>query len=292
MLKIDKCKSYTELYDGHDRLLFDYNMLKLSYDRDEIPLYCCLSGSHSYGWDSPKSDLDVRSIHMIKNNDLLGISDHTKNVQYSQSNNDDILKINQNLDFVSYELGKFVNLMMMNVNTLEQLFSNHIIYIDKRFLRPYIELQNYALRFLSKQDLFNSYNGMTMHNYKKFILNGKQINNKEYLIVLRSGLCLQYALKNHIIEPNIYNVFKDYDLISRYTDKEIEIIEDLMKAKKLDNDNELVTSESILDSLITRMFELNRGFLDISTLQEYPTDLQKGIINEWVINTRKTIDQY
>ena len=80
------------------------------YSKDII-VFECLSGSHAYGLATPESDVDIKGVFILPEDDYLGL-----NYEEQVSN--------ETNDIVYYELGRFVELLSKsNPNILELLYT-------------------------------------------------------------------------------------------------------------------------------------------------------------------------
>lgn len=82
------------------------------YEKDII-VFECLSGSHAYGLATSESDVDVKGIFILPEDEFLGLS-YVEQVS------------NETNDIVYYELGRFMELLSKsNPNILEMLYTPH-----------------------------------------------------------------------------------------------------------------------------------------------------------------------
>ena len=81
-------------------------------------LFATISGAHLYGFPSPDSDVDLRGVHVLTLNDVLGLESGDETVE--RSGVYDGLEI----DLVTHDVKKFMQLMLRrNGYVLEQLLS-------------------------------------------------------------------------------------------------------------------------------------------------------------------------
>ena len=112
------------------------------YSKDII-VFECLSGSHAYGLATPESDVDIKGVFILPEDDYLGLN-YVEQVS------------NETNDIVYYELGRFVELLSKsNPNILELLYTPED---SIRKIHPIFEKIR-AMNLLSKQckDSFGSY---------------------------------------------------------------------------------------------------------------------------------------
>ncbi|MEM1405643.1 MAG: nucleotidyltransferase domain-containing protein [Bacteroidota bacterium] len=80
------------------------------YSKDII-VFECLSGSHAYGLATPESDVDIKGVFILPEDDYLGLN-YVEQVS------------NETNDIVYYELGRFIELLSKsNPNILELLYT-------------------------------------------------------------------------------------------------------------------------------------------------------------------------
>jgi len=101
----------------HDRLL--------STVADEHPyplVFLTISGAHLYGFPSPDSDYDLRGVHALPAEQVVGLDPGEETVERSE------VREGVQLDFVTHDLRKFILLMLRrNGYVLEQLTSPLVV---------------------------------------------------------------------------------------------------------------------------------------------------------------------
>lgn len=93
-------------------------------DIEDKIIFKTIVGSHSYGLNTPKSDIDIKGIYLLDNKNLLTLNNYTE--QVSDDSN----------DTVYYELNRFAELLSTNnPNILEILYTSkeHIKYKSPLF---------------------------------------------------------------------------------------------------------------------------------------------------------------
>lgn len=128
------------------------------------------AGSHSYGLETEKSDIDLRGIHAIDLKELLNVNPLTP-----QSKKATIEIKNGDLDINSTEIGKFCYLCLRcNPTILELLFSdNNMVIKDSDIFQLLKENRH---KFLSKDLLFSSYIGYIISQTNR-LPKGSLLNN-------------------------------------------------------------------------------------------------------------------
>ncbi|HYE08203.1 MAG TPA: nucleotidyltransferase domain-containing protein [Planctomycetota bacterium] len=84
--------------------------------------FVTISGSHLYGFSSPDSDVDLRGVHLLRAEALLGLDLHDETVESSE------VRAGLEVDYVTHDLRKFVAMMLKrNGYVLEQLYSPLVV---------------------------------------------------------------------------------------------------------------------------------------------------------------------
>ena len=89
-------------------------------------LFVTISGAHLYGFSSADSDYDLRGVHVLPAEDLLGLREPRETIEVSQKPErpGDI-----DLDLVTHDIKKFMLLMLKkNGYVLEQLYSPLVVH--------------------------------------------------------------------------------------------------------------------------------------------------------------------
>lgn len=97
--------------------------LQKQVDQHPFPLlFATISGAHLYGFPSPDSDFDLRGIHLLPLEEIVGLK--TQNETVEKSGIHDGLEI----DLVTHDVRKFLQLMLRkNGYVLEQLLSPLVV---------------------------------------------------------------------------------------------------------------------------------------------------------------------
>jgi len=93
---------------------------------EKKPIFATVSGSHSYGFPSDDSDIDLRACYVEKTVNLLGLENLKETIEKKE-----FIK-GIEIDFVGYEIKKFLKLMLKgNGNVFEQLYSPLVVVTSK-----------------------------------------------------------------------------------------------------------------------------------------------------------------
>jgi len=221
-----------------------------------------ISGSHLYGFSSLDSDVDWRGYFLTGTEKLLGL-----------------YKLNDSLvmkpDIVLFEIAKEVELAIRgNCNALERFNAKPIHSTAEH--RSLLKLINNSY---GKMGLYNSYRGMAMHNYKKFIQTGKK-TFKKYLYVYRGIMAGTHVLETGRIQPNIEELLKYW---------KISPVKQVLEYKKKGSENQEVqglVDSGELDEIIPTMLERLDQAYDRSKLRERPDEDIKKEISDFIIQLR------
>jgi len=227
-------------------------------------LYITISGSDLYGFPSENSDVDYRGCYQTHTNNLLGLHIPRDVVDAKEP------------DIVMFELAKEIGLALKsNCNVLEHLNAPAIYKTAES-----IELVQMLNNCITKRGLYNSYRGMSMFNYKKFILQGKK-SYKKYLYVFRGLMAGTYALQTGRIQPDI-NVLNKYFKI-----KEIKNLVKMKQEGVEQEDVEDLIFSGELDELIPPLYERIDKAYEKSKIPEILEDEDKAKVNSWLIELRR-----
>jgi len=229
-------------------------------------IYLTISGSDLYGFPSKNSDVDYRGCFQTATSNVLGLRRRR-----------DVIEMEP--DIVLFEVAKELNLAIKgNCNVLEHI-NAPAIYSTPEFL----EMRELVNDNMSKNGIYNSYRGMAMFNYKKFILKGKK-KYKKYLYVFRGLMAGIYALETGIIQPNI-NILNKYFKI-----KEVSKLVELKKAGAEEEEAQDLVISGQLDKLIPPLIErIDRAYAK-SKLPERIDPRGFKEINKWLINLRRNFN--
>jgi hypothetical protein len=103
-------------------MIFDPRILKQVESQPYPLLFVTISGAHLYGFPSPDSDYDLRGVHVLPANEVIGLNEPCETIE--RSGVVDGLEV----DLVTHDVRKFFLLMLKkNGYVLEQLYSPLIV---------------------------------------------------------------------------------------------------------------------------------------------------------------------
>ncbi len=226
-----------------------------------INLY--LSGSNLYGWNSKDSDVDLRGTYVLDKKEFLGLKQPREVIEINKF---------EDYDISLFELRKCVNLAVKgNCNRLEEFYAEQVY--DTAHHKQLKELIHGSW---GKSGVYHSYRGTAYHNYKKFILNGRN-TVKKYLYVFRTLMAGTYALNHGQLEPNMERLAKYY---------RVDEVKQLLEIKRAGLENEpLHTLENgVLDKLIHKWFDKIDEAYNSCQIIEHMDKGHVQKLNNFVIN--------
>jgi len=236
---------------------------KIDRDKNGTLIYLTISGSDLYGFPSKDSDVDYRGSYLTGTEGLLGLNKKR-----------DVIEMKP--DIVLFELSKELHLALKgNCNVLEHINAEPV-YRTAEFL----EMRQMINNAFPKRGVYNSYRGMAMFNYKKFIMRGRK-THKKYLYILRGIMAGIYVLQTGKIESNIETLNKYF---------KIPEVKALIKAKREGFENDEITDlieDGSLDSMIPPLFErMDKAYTKSKIPDRVDPDLWDEV-NRWLINLRR-----
>jgi predicted nucleotidyltransferase len=155
-------------------------------------LFATISGAHLYGFPSPDSDYDLRGVHILPLEEVVGMAERDQTVTTAKM--DDGLE----LDLVTHDIKKFFKLMLRkNGYVLEQLYSPLVVQET-----PYLE----ELKAVGKDCITKHH----YHHYAGFSANQWRLFEKEnpprvkpLLYVYRVLLTGIHLMRTGVVEANV-----------------------------------------------------------------------------------------
>jgi uncharacterized protein len=216
-------------------------------------LFATLSGSHLYGFPSADSDYDLRGVHILPLEEIVGLETASETIELMKVDN--LLEI----DLVTYDVKTFfLMLLKKNGNVLEQIYSPLILKATPEFE----ELKNIAKKCITRHHSHH-YFGFSTTQWKLFEKE-EQHSVKSLLYVYRALLTGIYLMQTGIVEANLVNLNQVFNL---------SYIPDLITAKLLGAEKSILPDEDI--SFYQNEYERLRFQLEeahkSSSLPEIPT---------------------
>lgn len=155
-------------------------------------LFATISGSHLYGFPSPDSDYDLRGVHILPLETVIGLKGGQETVERSR------IVEGMEIDLVTHDVGKFFLLMLKkNGYVLEQLLSPLVVYATPE----YEELKALAPGCVTKYHAYH-YLGFAATQWKLFQKEDPP-RVKPLLYVYRVLLTGLHLMRTGEVEPNL-----------------------------------------------------------------------------------------
>lgn len=231
-------------------------------------LFATLSGSHLYGFPSPDSDYDLRGVHILPLEQIVGLE--------TQSETIELMKVDNSLeiDLVTYDVKTFfLMLLKKNGNVLEQIYSPLVLKATPEFE----ELKSIAKKCITRHHSHH-YIGFSTTQWKLFEKEQKR-SVKSLLYVYRGLLTGIYLMQTGIVEANLVNLNQVFKL---------SYIPDLIAAKLLGTEKSILPEEDISfdQNEYNRLrFQLEQAHQS-SSLPEAPT--AKAELHDLLLRLRLT----
>jgi len=156
-------------------------------------LFVTISGAHLYGFPSPDSDLDLRGMHVLPLETVVGLRPPTETWESSTVELDGVP-----LDCVTHDVRKYLTLMSgRNGYILEQVFSPLVVHDDGRLGE---------VRRLAAGSLTSG----VVHHYRGFFRSQERLVEradppmaKHVLYLFRVAMTGLYLLRERIVETDI-----------------------------------------------------------------------------------------
>ena len=163
-------------------------------------LFATISGAHLYGFPSPDSDYDLRGVHILPAEEVLGLFPDRDTIEISKK--EDI-----ELDLVTHDVQKFFGLLLKaNGYVLEQLYSPLVIHTTP----DHEELKSIARNCVTRHHA---------HHYFGFAENQWRLFQKEdpprvkpLLYVFRVLLTGIHLMRTGTVEANLNRLNEEYEL--------------------------------------------------------------------------------
>jgi len=163
-------------------------------------LFATVSGAHLYGFPSPDSDYDLRGVHILPAEEVMGLFPDRDTVEISKK--EDI-----ELDLVTHDVQKFFGLLLKaNGYVLEQLYSPLVVHTTP---------EHEELKWIAESCITRHH----AHHYFGFAENQWRLFQKEdpprvkpLLYVFRVLLTGIHLMRTGIVEANLNQLNEEYKL--------------------------------------------------------------------------------
>jgi len=163
-------------------------------------LFATISGAHLYGFPSPDSDYDLRGVHILPADEVLGLSAVRDTVELSK-------KEPLDLDLVTHDIHKFFGLLLKaNGYVLEQLYSPLVVHTTPE----HEELKSIAKNCITRYHAHH-YFGFAENQWKLF-QKEETPRVKPLLYVFRVLLTGIHLMRTGAVEANLNRLNNEYSL--------------------------------------------------------------------------------
>jgi hypothetical protein len=163
-------------------------------------LFATVSGAHLYGFASVDSDWDLRGVHILPAQDVLGLVSLNETIEVSRNENIE-------LDFVTHDARKFFGLLLKpNGYVLEQLYSPIVV----QSTPEHDELKGLATTCVTRHHVHH-YLGFADHQWELFRKENPP-RLKPLLYVFRVLLTGIHLMRTKEIEANLRHLNEIYGL--------------------------------------------------------------------------------
>jgi predicted nucleotidyltransferase len=232
-------------------------------------LFATISGAHLYGFPSPDSDYDLRGVHILPADEVLGLSAVRETVELTK-------KVPIDLDLVTHDIHKFFGLLLKaNGYVLEQLYSPLVVFTTPE----HEELKGIAKGCITRHHA---------HHYFGFAENQWRLFQKEeaprvkpLLYVFRVLLTGIHLMRTGIVEANLNQLNSEYSLA---------YIPELIERKAFGTENQCLNSSEA--SFYAAEYDRLRARLEEEAAKTSLPELQtaKAALNELLVRVRlKTV---
>jgi predicted nucleotidyltransferase len=231
-------------------------------------LFATISGAHLYGFPSPDSDFDLRGVHVLPLEKIVGLDIRDETIQDSR-----VIE-GLEMDIVSHDTRKFFGLLLKkNGYVLEQLYSPLIVHTTPE----HAELKTIAHSCITRHHSHH-YFGFAETQWKLFLKESPQ-RVKPLLYVYRVLLTGIHLMRTGEVQANLVTLNESFRL---------PYIADLV-ARKLGGPEKSTLNDA--DVEFHRLeYERLRGGLqaahDASRLPELPDDETHTALNDLLVRIR------
>ena len=230
-------------------------------------LFATISGAHLYGFPSPDSDYDLRGVHVLPVETVVGLDVRDETIEDSREIN------GLEMDIVSHDVKKFFRLLLKkNGYVLEQLYSPMVVHSTLE----HEELKEIAKGCITKHHAHH-YLGFAETQWKLFAKERPR-RVKPLLYVYRVLLTGIHLMRTGVVNAN---------LVELNGDARLPYIPDLIARKQSGENTALADADM---GFHQREYERLRGELQVaheaSKLPELPNEQARARLNTLLVQLR------
>jgi len=247
---------------AHQRAVAERVIGEESARREHVVVY--LSGAHAYGFPSPDSDLDLKSIHVEPTRSLLGFTPPVLTFDRAE-----VIE-GVEIDYTSNELAHALSgILNGNGNFLERVLGRMVAYSSPLLA----QLRTLAQESLSRR-VHRHYRGFALN---QLALAEKEPTAKKLLYVLRTALTGVHLLETGELEPDLTRLIARYGL-----EDAASLVERKRAGERVGIDPRLLEAwRPRVDALFARL----DAALDGSPLPPEPRNQPE--VRDWLVAVRK-----
>jgi uncharacterized protein len=176
--------------------------LKTELSEHPYPLlFATISGAHLYGFASPDSDFDLRGVHVLPIQEVIGLEPGRETIESSH------MREELEIDLVTHDAKKFFGLLLKkNGYVMEQVFSPLVLHAGPEFA----ELKDIARECLTRHHSHH-YFGFAESQWRLFSKERPR-RVKPLLYVYRVLLTGIHLMRSGEIEANLVALNRDFQL--------------------------------------------------------------------------------
>lgn len=229
-------------------------------------LFTTISGAHLYGFPSPDSDYDLRGVHILPIENVIGLYSTEDTIEVSE------IRSGLQLDLVTHDLKKFFTLLLKrNGYVLEQLYSPLIVSTTPE----HQELKAIANNCITRNHYYH-YLGFAKSQWRLFNKSSEH-RVKPLLYVYRVLLTGIFLLNTGTIEANLVTLNEEFQL---------SYIDDIVRQKQVESEKALLknTDLEFYEGEYQRLQELLDLAYNKSSLPDEPS--AKSELNDLLVRLR------
>jgi predicted nucleotidyltransferase len=254
-------------------MLIDDRLESVARDHPYPLLFATISGAHLYGFPSPDSDYDLRGVHILPVEQVLGLAPPEDTITVDQQVD------GLHLDLVTHDVKfYFTRLLKPNGNLLDQIFSPLVVAASIE----HEELSKIAKQCITRQHS-RHYLGLAASAWKQFERTEPH-RVKPLLYVYRSLLCGIQLMRTGVVESNLLHLNEVFSL--PYIDELVE--------RKIKGAEEAALPEvdvALHETEYERLQRLLEQASEASDLPEFPPDEVRILLNDLLLRLRFTYDR-
>ncbi len=231
-------------------------------------LFATISGAHLYGFPSPDSDFDLRGVHVLPLEKIVGLDVNDETVQ------DERFIEGLEMDIVSHDIKKFFGLLLKkNGYVLEQLFSPLVVLGTAE----HEELKHISKGCITRHHSHH-YFGFSETQWNLFLKESPR-RVKPLLYVYRVLLTGIWLMRSSVIEANLVTLNESFKL---------PYLPDLISRKLAGpeqstlNDADIAFHQSEYDRLRAELQSAHEA----SKLIEIPSESTRAALNDLLVRVR------